>query len=47
MRENNCFKEKTKTRKTVFLTMITPYGVKKEANYLNCVDGQLTLDASF
>ena len=45
--KKSCFKEKTKTRKTVFLTMITPYGVKKEANYFNCVDGQLTLDALF
>lgn len=45
--KKSCFKEKTKTRKTVFLTLITPYGVKKEQNYLGSVDGQLTLDAFF
>ncbi len=47
MHKKNCFKEKTKTRKTIFLTIITPYGVKKEANYLNCIDGQITINALF
>ncbi len=42
--KKNCFKAKTKTRKTIFLTFITLYGVKKEQNYLSCVDNQLTLD---
>jgi hypothetical protein len=44
-RKKECFCEKTKTRKTVFTTLITPYGAKKEANYLSCIDGQLTMDA--
>lgn len=47
LHKKHCFKEKTKTRKTIFMTLITPYGVKKEANYLRCVDSQLTLNSLF
>ncbi len=46
-RKKNCFKEKTGTRKTLFTTMITTYGVKKDKYYMDAVDGQLTMDALF
>lgn len=41
------FQTKTKTRKTVFMTMITPYGVKKNQYYLGLIDNQLILDDLF
>jgi len=43
----NCFREKTGTKKTVFTTMITSYGVKKNSLYLDAVDSQVTMDALF
>jgi hypothetical protein len=46
-KKKNCFKEKTGTKKTLFTTMITTYGVKKDQYYLDVVDGQLTMDALF
>lgn len=46
-RKKTLFREKTKTRKTLFTTMITPYGVAKNALYLDCVDQQLTMDVLF
>ncbi|OYV54629.1 MAG: ATPase, partial [Legionella sp. 21-45-4] len=45
--KTRCFKEKTGTRKTVFTTLITTYGVKKDQHYLNAVEGQVTMDALF
>lgn len=41
------FREKTKTRKSVFLTMITPYGVVKNSFCLSVVDNQLNMDVLF
>ncbi len=41
------FKEQTKTSKTLFLTMITTYGVKKNVHYLSIVDHQLTMGDFF
>ncbi|OGV38473.1 MAG: hypothetical protein A3F46_01940 [Legionellales bacterium RIFCSPHIGHO2_12_FULL_42_9] len=46
-KKKSCFKEKTGTRKTLFTTMITTYGVKKDSHYLEAVDGQLTMDVLF
>jgi AAA+ ATPase superfamily predicted ATPase len=46
-RKKAAFREKSKTRKTLFLTMITAYGVAKNSLYLECVDHQLTMDALF
>ena len=46
-KKKNCFKEKTGTRKTLFMTMITTYGVKKDQHYLEVVDGQIKMDALF
>lgn len=41
------FKEQTETHKTLFLTMVTTYGVKKNSHYLSIVDTQLTMDDLF
>jgi len=41
------FRKETKTKKTLFNTMITPYGVKNNSYYLSSVDQQLKLDALF
>ncbi|MEI6241908.1 MAG: ATP-binding protein [Chlamydiota bacterium] len=41
------FREKTGTDKTLFTTMVTTYGVKKNAHYLSVVDNQLTMDGLF
>ncbi len=46
-RKKAVFREKSKTRKTLFITMITAYGVSKNSLYLECVDQQLTMDALF
>lgn len=41
------FKTRTKTRKSLFLTMITTQGVKQNDNYLNLVQKELTMDSLF
>jgi AAA+ ATPase superfamily predicted ATPase len=41
------FRERTKTRKTLFLTMVTTYGVKNNNNYVGLVQNELTMDALF
>ncbi|MBF0433266.1 MAG: ATP-binding protein [Fibrobacteria bacterium] len=41
------FKEITKTKSQLFITMITPYGVKKDERYHSIVDNQLTFDCLF
>lgn len=41
------FKEITKTRKTVFVTLITSYGVRENAQYHEVVNNQLTMDELF
>lgn len=41
------FRERTRTKKTLFTTMITIYGVKENEYYLSAVDNQLTIDALF
>ena len=46
-KKKSCFREKTGTKKTLFTTMITTYGVTKDKHYLDAVDGQLTMDALF
>ena len=40
------FRDETKTRKALHLTMITTYGVKKNM-YSNCVQSQVVLDDLF
>ena len=46
-RKKRIFKESTKTKKTVFITLITPYGAEENMNYLSIVDNQLTVDHLF
>ena len=41
------FRSKTATTKTLFTTMLTTYGVKKNELYLASVENQLTMDALF
>lgn len=41
------FRENVKTRKTLFNTLITPYGARDNKHYLSSVDNQLNLDALF
>jgi hypothetical protein len=41
------FREQTGTNKTLFTTMVTTYGVKKNSHYLSVVDNQLTMDELF
>lgn len=47
LRKKQIFREKTKTRKAIFTTLITPYGAVEDANYLSAVDNQLTLNDLF
>lgn len=46
-KKKRIFQQVTNTRKAVFLTMITPYGVKKNEHYIGLVDQQLTMDHLF
>lgn len=46
-KKKKIFKEQTETKKTLFTTMITAYGVKKNSHYLSIVDQQLTMDDLF
>lgn len=46
-RKKQLFREKTKTRKALFTTLITPYGTIEDENYLSSVDNQLTVNDLF
>ena len=41
------FKEQTKTKKTIFPTMITTYGVKKNEHYLGRIQTEISMDDLF
>jgi uncharacterized protein len=41
------FKEKTRSKKNVFITMLTVFGVKKNEHYLMSVTNQLLIDDLF
>ncbi|HEX3935302.1 MAG TPA: ATP-binding protein [Puia sp.] len=41
------FKSQTKTRKTVFPTMITPYGVRKNEYYINLIQAEVLAEDLF
>lgn len=43
----NVFSEKTKTRKTLFLTMVTTNGVKNIGNYIGLIQNEVKMDALF
>jgi uncharacterized protein len=46
-RKLRVFQRETKTRKTLFTTMITPYGVEENIHYLGTVQKQLTMNDLF
>lgn len=46
-RKKAVFRQKTQTRKAVFVTLITPYGAKENEHYLSSVDNQLTIESLF
>ncbi len=45
--KRSIFFEQTKTKKSVFITLISPYGVNKNAGYFGTADVILTMDALF
>lgn len=46
-RKERVFRRETGTNKTIFITMITPYGVKENEYYLGTVQKQLTMNELF
>ncbi|MDB2613583.1 ATP-binding protein [Chlamydiales bacterium] len=46
-RKVKVFRNQTKTKKTLFTTMITPYGVRENEYYIGTVQQQLTMDDLF
>jgi uncharacterized protein len=47
LRKKGLFAEKSKSKKTLFTTLITPYGAKENANYFESVDNQINIDCLF
>ena len=45
--KRNCFERVTNTRKSTFITLITPYGVRKNSYYQTCIDNDLTINDLF
>ncbi|MBM3191957.1 MAG: ATP-binding protein [Chlamydiae bacterium] len=41
------FRKITKTKASLFTTLITPYGSKENSHYLSCVDYQISMEALF
>ena len=41
------FRERTKTRKTLFLTLVTTYGVRNAGNHTGLIQNEVTMDALF
>jgi hypothetical protein len=41
------FRQQTKTRKTLFLTMVTTYGIKNKNSHVGFVQNELTMDVLF
>lgn len=46
-RKKRVFRAKTQTKKSIFITLITPFGAKQNGHYIQSVDNQLTLDCFF
>jgi hypothetical protein len=46
-RKKSVFQQSTETKKTLFLTIITPFGLRENEHSIGLVDQQLTLDALF
>ncbi|NGX33986.1 MAG: hypothetical protein K1060chlam1_00330 [Candidatus Anoxychlamydiales bacterium] len=47
MKKKALFYERTKTKKALFITLITPYGVRENVNFLDAVENQLSVEALF
>jgi AAA+ ATPase superfamily predicted ATPase len=47
IRKKEIFRKKTKTKKALFTTLITPFGATENANYLSSVEKQLSLESLF
>jgi len=47
LQKRTVFIDKTKTKKTIFLTMITTYGIAKNTYYKNLVQSEVTMDFLF
>lgn len=43
----NVFRDCTKTRKTLFLTLVTTYGIRNSNSYTGLVQNEITMDALF
>lgn len=41
------FRDKTKTKKTIFLTMVTSHGVKNSGNYAGLIQSEIKMDVLF
>ena len=41
------FIDKTKTRKTIFISMVTTYGVKNIKNYPALIQNEITMESLF
>ena len=46
-RKKTVFQQMTGTKKTIFLTMITPFGLKENMHSIELVNGQVIMDALF
>ncbi|MEI6242893.1 MAG: ATP-binding protein [Chlamydiota bacterium] len=46
-RKKEQFLKKTKSQKNIFITLITPYGAKKNSHYLEIIDQELTMENLF
>lgn len=46
-KKRDIFRAQTGTRKTVFIVMITTYGVRENDHFQRLIDQQLTIDALF
>ena len=45
--KKTCFREHTNTKKTLFTTLISCYGVKKDSHYLEIIDSEVKMDDLF
>lgn len=45
--KRNTFLARTKSKKSVFITLISPYGVKKNSAYFGTADVIITMDDLF
>ncbi len=46
-RKKRVFQMQTNTKKSIFFTLITPFGAKQNSHYLQCVHNQLTMECFF